>query len=104
MVSGSFVDDCLSVSLASEVTSGQLRGVIVRKFLLTSSLDRTTREVTHYQYLTWPQHGMILVTLILYIYIHVHTCIYALSMAVSCIWSNLTWDSICCVSANFGDH
>ena len=56
VVGGSVVDDGLTVSLLSE-GRGPVPGEIVRMILLTSSLDRSTRQVVQYQYTNWPQHG-----------------------------------------------
>ena len=50
------VDNALTVSLLSE-GRGQVPGVVVRVVLLSSSLDRSTRQVVQYQYSNWSQHG-----------------------------------------------
>lgn len=56
VVGSTVVDDALTVSLLSE-GRGQVPGEVVRMILLTSSLDRSTRQVVQYHYTSWPQHG-----------------------------------------------
>ena len=56
VVGSSVVENALTVSLLSE-GRGRVPGEVVRVVRLSSSLDRTTRQVVQYQYTNWPQHG-----------------------------------------------
>ena len=56
VVGSSVVADALTVSLLSE-GRGQVSGEVVRVLLLSSSLDRNTRQVVQHHYTNWPQHG-----------------------------------------------